>query len=319
MSMNGEVGILKNMREFKGNSLIALDKDYVVFDIETTGLDSKYDEIIEISGVKVRDDKIVDSFSSLVKPINPISSFITELTGISNEMVASSPGIEEVLPKFMEFIEDDILIGHNVNFDINFVYDTLEGINYPKKLSNNFIDTMRLGRYLLKNLTHHRLMDLAGYYNISYEGAHRSLTDSKITYEVYLKLKSQIISEFGNKEEFMRHNTSNNYGVRANQVTPTTDIFDEAHPLYHQYVAITGVLANMTRKEAMQSIVNAGGFVEDTVTSRTNYLILGNNDYNYILKGKKSSKLKKAEAMKLEGFPIEIISENVFYEMLNKE
>lgn len=317
--MNGEVGILKNMREFKGNSLIALDKDYVVFDIETTGLDSKYDEIIEISGVKVRDDKIVDSFSSLVKPINPISSFITELTGISNEMVASSPGIEEVLPKFMEFIEDDILIGHNVNFDINFVYDTLEGINYPKKLSNNFIDTMRLGRYLLKNLTHHRLMDLAGYYNISYEGAHRSLTDSKITYEVYLKLKSQIISEFGNKEEFMRHNTSNNYGVRANQVTPTTDIFDEAHPLYHQYVAITGVLANMTRKEAMQSIVNAGGFVEDTVTSRTNYLILGNNDYNYILKGKKSSKLKKAEAMKLEGFPIEIISENVFYEMLNKE
>ena len=178
---------------------------------------------------------------------------------------------------------------------------------------------MRLGRYLLKNLTHHRLMDLAHYYNISYEGAHRSLTDSKITYEVYLKLKSQIISEFGNKEEFMRHNTSKNYGIRANQVTPTTDIFDEAHPLYHQYVAITGVLANMTRKEAMQNIVDAGGFVEDTVTSRTNYLILGNNDYNYILKGKKSSKLKKAEAMKLEGFPIEIISENVFYEMLNKE
>lgn len=315
--MNTET--LKKIREFKGNSLIALDKDYVVFDIETTGLDPKYDEIIEISGVKVKDDKIIDSFSYLVKPTNPISPFITELTGISNEMVASSPSIDEVLPKFMDFIEDDILIGHNVNFDINFVYDTLESINYPKKLSNNFIDTMRLGRYLLKNLTHHRLMDLAKVYNISYEGAHRSLTDSKITYEVYLKLKSQIISEFGNKEEFMRHNTSNNYGIRANQVMPTTDIFDETHPLYHQYVAITGVLANMTRKEAMQSIVDAGGYVEDKVTNRTNYLVLGNNDYNYILKGKKSSKLKNAEALKLEGFPIEIISENVFYEMLNKE
>ena len=178
---------------------------------------------------------------------------------------------------------------------------------------------MRLGRYLLKNLTHHRLMDLAEFYNISYEGAHRSLTDSKITYEVYLKLKSQIISEFGNKEEFMRHNTSKNYGVRASQVIPTTDIFDETHPLYHQYVAITGVLANMTRKEAMQSIVDAGGYVEDKVTNRTNYLVLGNNDYNYILKGKKSSKLKSAETLKLEGYSIEIISENIFYEMLNKE
>lgn len=313
------IDTLKNIREHKGNSLIALDKDYVVFDIETTGLDSRYDEIIEISGVKVREDKIVDTFSSLVKPQSPISPFITELTGISNEMVATSPSIEVVLPKFMAFIEDDILIGHNVNFDINFVYDSLEVIGYPQKLSNNFIDTMRLGRYLLKNLHHHRLMDLAYYYNISYEGAHRSLTDAKITYEVYLKLKEQIISEFGNKEEFMRHNTSKNYGVKASLITPTVDTFDENHPLWHQYVAITGVLSDMTRKEAMQQIVNVGGYVEDTVTNRTNYLVLGNNDYNYILKGKKSSKLKKAEAMKLEGFPIEIISERVFYEMLNQE
>ncbi|MCX4365362.1 MAG: exonuclease domain-containing protein [Bacilli bacterium] len=310
---------LKNIREFKGNSLIALDEDYVVFDIETTGLDSRCDEIIEISGVKVKNDEIIDTFSSLIKPINPISSFITELTGITNEMVASAPSVDIVLPKFMEFIGDSILIGHNVNFDINFVYDSLENMGYSKKLTNNFIDTMRISRYLLKNLAHHRLMDLANFYHISYEGAHRSLTDSKITYEVYLKLKEQIINEFGNKEEFMRYNTSKNYGVKASLITPTVDKFDENHPLWHQYVAITGVLANMTRKEAMQSIVDVGGYVEDTVTNRTNYLVLGNNDYNYILKGKKSSKLKKAETMKLEGFPIEIISERVFYEMLNQE
>lgn len=309
---------IKKIRENKGNSLIALDKDYIVFDIETTGLDSKYDEIIEISGVKVKDDKIIDTFSSLVKPVNPISTFITELTGISNEMVAASPSIDVVLPQFMNFIGDNILIGHNVNFDINFVYDALENIGYEKALTNNFIDTMRLGRYLLKNLRHHRLMDLAAHYNISYEGAHRSLTDSKITYEVYLKLKEQIIREFGNKEEFIRHNTSNNYGVKASFITPNVDTFDENHPLWHQYVAITGVLSSMTRKEAMQRIVDVGGFVEDTVTTRTNYLVLGNNDYNYILKGKKSSKLKKAESMKLEGFPIEIISENSLNEMLNK-
>lgn len=317
--MNSEVEVLKNMREFKGNSLIALDKDYVVFDIETTGLDPRVDEIIEISGVKVKDDEIVETFSELVKPTHEISDFITELTHITNEMVENAPSIDIVLPKFMEFIGDNILIGHNVNFDINFVYDTLESINYPKKLSNNFIDTMRLGRYLLKNLNHHRLMDLAGVYNISYEGAHRSLTDAKITYQVYLKLKDQIISEFGNKEEFIRHNTSNNYGVKASEISPTVDNFDVDNPLYHKYVVITGALKNMTRKEAMQSIVNVGGYVEDTVNAHTNYLVLGNNDYNYILKGKKSSKQKKAEQMMLEGFPIEIISENIFYEMLNND
>lgn len=317
--MNSEVEVIKNMREYKGNSLIALDKDYVVFDIETTGLDPKFDEIIEISGVKVVNDEIIDTFSSLVKPENLISPFITELTHITNEMVKDADKIEVVLPKFMEFIGDNILIGHNVNFDINFVYDTLEKINYSKKLSNNFIDTMRLGRYLLKNLNHHRLMDLANYYNISYEGAHRSLTDAKITYQVYLKLKDAIISEYGNKEEFMRHNTSKNYGVKAREIIPTVDNFDVDNPLYHQYFVITGALQNMTRKEAMQNIVNKGGYVEDTVNAHTNYLILGNNDYNYILKGKKSSKQRKAEEMMLEGFPIQIISESVFYEMLDNE
>lgn len=314
-----EVKILNNIREYKGVSLMSLDNDYVVFDIETTGLDSKNDEIIEISGVKVINDEIVDSFTSLIKPKSEISPFISGLTGITNEMVASSLSASEVLPEFMEFIGDNILIGHNVNFDINFVYDALEKINYPKKLTNNFIDTMRISRNVLKQLSHHRLMDLANFYDVSYEGAHRSLTDAKITYQVYLKLKNQIISEYGNKDEFMRYNNSSNYSIKASQIIPTVTEFDETNPLYQKYVVITGTLEKMTRKDAMQRIVDLGGFVEDTINPHTNYLISASNEHNYILKGKKSSKLKKAEQMHLEGFPIEIISEDKFYEMLKKD
>lgn len=305
----------KNIRINKGNSLISLVKDYVVFDIETTGLDARVDDIIEISAIKVMDDKIVDTFSSLVKPRVLISSFITSLTGITNEMVDTSPSIKEVLPLFLDFIGDFVLLGHNVNFDINFVYDNLVAMGISDGLKNDFVDTMRISRRILKNLNRHRLKDLAEYYKISYEGAHRSLVDCEITYNVYLKLKEQILSEFKDIETFLKYNSYNNY-IKSSQIVPTNTEFDTENPFYQKNVAITGTLEKMTRKEAMQTIVDLGGIIEDSVTLNTHYLILGNNDYNYILKGKKSTKLKKAEQMKLDGYDIEIVPENIFYEML---
>ena len=112
-------------RIYKGDSLTCFVKDYVVFDIETTGLDSVHNEIIEIGAIKVVENEIVDTFQSFIKPKYRISSFITNLTGISNDMVKDALDVREVLMLFKEFVGDDILIGHNVNFDINFVYDHL--------------------------------------------------------------------------------------------------------------------------------------------------------------------------------------------------
>ena len=99
--------------------------DYVIFDIETTGLDSSYDEIIEIGAIRIENNKVVSQFQSLVKPNIEIDDYITELTGITNDMLIDAPKIEDVLPQFMEFVGSEILIGHNVNFDINFIYDNL--------------------------------------------------------------------------------------------------------------------------------------------------------------------------------------------------
>ena len=100
-------------------------------------------------------------------------------------------------------------------------------------------------------------------------------------------------------------------------VTEKTD-FDETHPLFGKTCVFTGTLEKMARKDAMQIVVDLGGLVGNSVTKKTNYLILGNNDYCSSIKGGKSSKQKKAESLKLAGNDIEIISENVFYDMISE-
>ncbi len=309
--------IQKIERIHKGKSLIEILDNYIVFDIETTGLDSSYDEIIEIAALKVKNNKVISQFHSLIKPTQEIDEYITELTGITNEMVADAPSIQQILPKFVEFVGNDILVGHNVNFDINFVYDYLCR-NEFEGLKNNFIDTMRLARKLLPELQHHRLIDLAMFFNVDASNNHRSLKDCEITLNIYEKLKELVFEKYSDIESFknaFKKHSGNSF--KAKDIVTTNTEFDVDNLFYGKYVAVTGTLEKMLRKEAMQIIVDLGGYCEDGVTKKTNYLILGNNDYNPILRGKKSSKLIKAEKLKLEGNDIEIISENVFYDIID--
>ena len=109
------------LREFKGNCLYEFLNNYVVIDIETTGLSPKYNEITEIAAIKIRDNKIIDQYSTLVKTSQEIPENITKLTGITNEMVNQhGVDIESALMEFKSFIGDDVLVGHNAHFDINF-------------------------------------------------------------------------------------------------------------------------------------------------------------------------------------------------------
>ncbi|MBQ7596713.1 MAG: 3'-5' exonuclease, partial [Clostridia bacterium] len=129
-------------RIYKGRSLLIFPADYTVIDIETSGLSPEECEIIEISAVKVRNDKITDTFSQLIKPERRISAFITSLTGITNDMVKYAPDIKSVITDFADFIGSDILLGYNVNFDINFLYDNMvKHLGTP--LNNDFVDVLR--------------------------------------------------------------------------------------------------------------------------------------------------------------------------------
>ena len=300
----------KMIRE-KGKSIIDFPNEYIVIDIETTGLDPTYDDIIEIAAVKVQNDVIIDTFQSLIHIDYELDDFITKLTGITNEMLSNAPKLKFVLNKFYDFIGDSILLGHNINFDINFLYDSLLN-NLNIKLKNDFIDTLRIARKHLKELKHHRLEDICCYYNIPTNNMHRSLIDCKNTLECYLNFKKSIndINEF--KKLFKSRNI-----VKSKNIVVTDFKTDEDSIFYNKIVVFTGTLEKMQRKDAMQIIANIGGINADSVTSKTNFLILGNYDYCSTIKDGKSSKHKKAEELKLKGNDIEIISENVFYELIS--
>jgi len=176
-------------RDKKGQSLLKLLDDYVVVDIETTGLSSEHNEIIEIGAIRVVGGKIIDKRNALIKPNRKIPLYITQLTGISNEMVATAPPIKDVLPKFLEFISDSVVVGHNVHFDINFLYDNLLR-HHGTHLQNNFIDTMRLSRHLFKDFENHQLGTLVAKFGITTTAKHRALPDCQVTHECYEYMKN---------------------------------------------------------------------------------------------------------------------------------
>ena len=119
--------------------------NYTVIDIETTGLSNTKNEIIELSALRIRNDKISETFSTLVKPRGYINSFIQNLTGITNEMVDEAPVIEGILDKYVNFIGDDTVVGHNVKFDIGFINNNCIKY-YDKQFSNFSIDTCKLAK-----------------------------------------------------------------------------------------------------------------------------------------------------------------------------
>lgn len=182
-------------RKFKGQSLFEFPSDYTVVDIETTGLSAGVCEIIEVSAIKVRGGGIADTFSSLIKPDEPIGWFITDLTGITNEMVADAPEAADVLGRFYDFVGKDIIIGHNVNFDINFLYDKL-WLHNGLVLDNSFVDTLRLARKALPQLRNHKQTTIAEYYGLSTVGAHRALRDCEICNQCYINLKKELQKNF---------------------------------------------------------------------------------------------------------------------------
>lgn len=168
----------------KGRSLLEELHDYVVLDLETTGLNPVRNEIIEVAAVKVRSGQITDSFSSLVKPERRIDSFITGLTGISNDMVADAPPIRDVLSAFLRFVEGEIVVGHNVNFDIGFLHENCRRL-FGCGFSNDYVDTLRLSRKLFPEQRHHRLCDLEQRFGLHNERAHRALSDVMLTNDCY--------------------------------------------------------------------------------------------------------------------------------------
>jgi DNA polymerase-3 subunit alpha (Gram-positive type) len=183
-----DVGKLTKEKEKKqtlvdSNFKKSIPQTYVVIDFETTGLNPQRDVIIEIAAVKVKNHKIVDTFSQLVKPKKQIPDMIVNLTGITNDMVANAPSINRVLPKFMNFIGKDVLVGHNIDFDSKFLSAACQRaqITYTNRVS----DTLELSRRTLPWANNHKLTTVCRELGITNKNAHRALSDVKATQQVF--------------------------------------------------------------------------------------------------------------------------------------
>ena len=163
-----------------------LDDTYVVFDIETTGLSKEKEMITEIGAVKVADGKIIDRFSTFVNPQRPISAEITKLTGITDDMVKDAPTIENVLPEFLKFCEDTVLVAHNASFDTGFIRIAAERAGLGE-LHHTVVDTLELARALLPELNKHKLDIVCEYLGVTLNGHHRAVNDAEATAEVFIK------------------------------------------------------------------------------------------------------------------------------------
>lgn len=162
--------------------------DYVIVDLETTGLDNS-DEIIEIGALRIVNHTIIQSFTSLVKPSKHVPIEASVVNHIYDDTVENSPRIDRVIKSFDEFIcPSDILMGHNISsFDIHYLQREYQSY-LNKDLTNSVYDTLQISRREMKFLGSHSLQNLSAYYGIDYSKAHRGLEDCFITYQVYEKM-----------------------------------------------------------------------------------------------------------------------------------
>ena len=159
---------------------------FVVFDLETTGFSAEVDQIIEIGAVKIKDGQITDRFSSFVNPKVPISFRIENLTGISDSMVMDAEPIEKILPEFLEFCGDAVMVAHNAGFDTSFIINNAErlGIKYDPTI----MDTVLLAQFVIPNLHNYKLDTLCKHLAVSLENHHRAVDDAQATAYIYLKM-----------------------------------------------------------------------------------------------------------------------------------
>ena len=181
-----EAYIVDDLKESVTNSKgQSLDDTYVVFDIETTGFSAIYDKIIEIGAVKVEKGVITDKFSRFVNPERPIPYRIEELTKINDSMVMDADTIEKVLPEFLEFAKDCVLVAHNAEFDMSFIMHNATRLGYEYDFT--YADTVTLARTLIPTIGKYKLDNVAKALNIPLENHHRAVDDAGCTARIFEK------------------------------------------------------------------------------------------------------------------------------------
>ena len=169
-------------------------EQYVALDLEMTGLNPKRDQIIEIGAARIKNGVVKETYETFVCPTMKIPQKVTEITGITDEMIKDAPEIKGIFGEVISFLGEDVLLGHNLIFDYSFLKQ--EAINEKIPFEKQGVDTLKIARKVLPNLEHRTLEYLCGYYKISRENGHRALCDAVATAELFEILKKEYSREF---------------------------------------------------------------------------------------------------------------------------
>ena len=179
------------VEENLGQRILA-ETDFVVFDLETTGAKTPPCRITEIGAFRVRNGEIVEEFHTLVNPETIIPVFISQLTGITNNMVRQAPNFREVAADFLDFIGDAVLVAHNAHFDIRFLNHEIGRIYTDYRMANPHLCTVQLSRKLLPHIDNHRLNTVAEYFSVALINHHRASEDARATAHIFLNLLEEL-------------------------------------------------------------------------------------------------------------------------------
>lgn len=297
----------QNKLRKKGHEIPSFLDNYTLLDIETTGLSPIYNRITELGGIKVRNGQIVDKYTNLVKfpDSNKVPAFLTKMNGISEDLI-NEKGIpvEVAAEQFRDFIGSDIIIGYNVNFDLNFLYDLMKKYKLPL-LTNNYVDVLRFARVFYPR-QHNRLIDVMQRAGIAQVEQHRGLDDSIDTKKVYDDFKANFTDEMLQQVQ----NKIKNVDLTSNDVDITQLGF--RNPVNAKNIVLTGNL-QMNQKDGAKMITNLGGNLQDSPLVNTNYLIMGDHDFFK----KDNQELNEARSLIKNGAKIKRLSETFFVNMLD--
>jgi DNA polymerase-3 subunit epsilon len=189
----------KKCEKINNSKTLEVDIQNAVFsivDTETTGLDINNARIINVAAVKVQNFKIIDFYNSFINPEMEIPKESIKWHNITDEMVTDKPTVGEVLPDFINFVDDSIIVGHHINFDIKMINKEMMQ-SFGCEMKNNWLDTMLIySNAIVKKDEHYSLDHLLDLYNVTCNGRHTALGDALATAEVFTKMISQVSREF---------------------------------------------------------------------------------------------------------------------------
>lgn len=258
--------------------------DYVVLDLETTGFSPANNEIIEISALKYNNNTLIGTFSQLIKPSCSIPNKITKLTGITNEDLQGCPDIINVLPNFLNFIENYTLVTYNGSFDLGFIERFIERLKLSE-INNSNLDVLYLARNCIGEVPNYKLETLKEHFELNFE-SHRALSDCYTTNYIYQYCKthqgtnSPHLNSVHHKTVTTRKNFFSPYheSISDSIIDTYKNIFTNNSFLKNKNIVITGEMNNFNRNELIALLNLSNVNIVSSVSKKTDILILGNND-----------------------------------------